>query len=347
MVVPLVVAALLVAQAPVPTPTPPPTIERVQSSSICTALRENVVPSVGAVLSNDVTIAEAGVAVGDLAQGVANAWGNDSPYGNPDVAMAQFKLLIAGGRVARNIDDIQRQLDDPKFDNPSDPALSAMKASLQEIVARQERLLNLIFQIAYAEHPADARFYAPEVQDEIHEAVRTEPPGLVHGGVFGAFAAVANEHIAQTHALEDTAASHLANLGSTCGDLTWKAVPASNVETAAISSPTVAEASSTGANTAAKTFYANLTQGTVDRSQLAPVLSDALTATVVQGYAHALTPLGAPAWQLLGTAATPKGPLSVYRLSYGGGLVLYYGFGVGADGKIVTMWIVTQRPAFI
>lgn len=336
----LIVAALLVR--PTASPTPLKVIERVQASARCTLLHENVAPSVGAVLRNDIVIQQAGTSVDNMVRSI-NGLGGDSPYGNPGVALAQVQLLDLGGRLVKNIAAIDRRLADPRFKNLSDPEVAAIRESLEHVADQQSRLLNIIFSIAYSSHPADLRYYGDPVQDQIREAIRREPRGsVVSGDVFGPFERIANENIAQTRILENVAASQIVAMARSCGDIVVNQGGGDSAVVQVPSQPPLSGSNQTDA--AAKAFYARLVRGSLDRSHLSPALSSGLTASFLETLSQELSALGAPAWQSVGKGTTPSGPVSVYRLSYGNGVTLYYGYGADSVGMVFALFVGTQRP---
>lgn len=344
----LIIAALLVA--PTPSPTPLKVIAHARASAACALLHENIAPSVGAVLRNDVAIRQAGASVSEMVQSI-NGLGGDSPYGNPGVAFAQIQLLNLGNRLVQDNAEINRLLADPRFDTNSDPDLAKIKQSLQRIVDQQSRLLNIIFSMAWSSHPADLRYYPDPVQDEVREAIRREPNrSVVPGDVFGPFETIANQNIAQTQILEGATASQIVAMAPGCGDNNvMQTATQGSIDEVQPRVPEHGLAVSPGADlaaySAARDFYTQLVQGAIDRTRLSRDLDNRLTPSFVATISAELAVLGAPrSWQYVGVGNVSSGKVALYRLSYGSGVLLYYGYGADSDGTIFAIFMGTKPP---
>jgi hypothetical protein len=333
------------AAAPTTSPTPLKTIERTRTSLQCTLLRENVVPSVGAVLRNDIAIAQAGTSVDNMVRSIIRA-GSDSPYGTPGVALAQVQLLSYGQRLIQNTAEVDRRLSDSRFNDPSDPELTAIRDSLEQVSRQQEKLLNVIFGMAYSDHPAALQSYGYPIQDEVRDATRREPADRGgFGDIFNAFVTIANENIGQTRALEDTASARIVAMAPGCG---YKVEPNLAQATAGSSEPAVAPAalpeSEPTAGAAARAFYADLARDRVDRSRLSSALDHNLTPSILQTLSAELSFLGTPSWQYVGTGTIFGGRAMIYRLSYRNGVTLYYGYGASPERTIFAIFVGTHPP---
>ena len=213
----LVAAVLLAQAAPAPSTDPPPTIAHTTTSSTCTLFRNNVMQSVGRLLRNDAIIEQAGTTVDGLVVRF-NAGESDSPYHNPAVQLAQIRLAQLGTRLVQNAAAIDTLLSDARFARASNSELNTVRETLQSVSERQHRLTNIIFSIAVSGHPSDLKYYPPSTQDDLVDALRNEPGNKVIPGdqVFGPLYALATENIAQTHHLEDAAATKIVPLASLC-----------------------------------------------------------------------------------------------------------------------------------
>jgi hypothetical protein len=96
---------------------------------------------------------------------------------------------------------------------------------------------------------------------------------------------------------------------------------------------------------AAKDFYRRLVGGNIDRSRLTDEMNSSLTSAIVSDTSAQLGTLGNPLWQFVGAVSTSAGPVYVYSLRYDNGTVLYYSFGMNAQGKIFTAFIGQDKPA--
>ena len=342
----LVLAVVLASTSPA---APPPTIERTTTSIPCTILHQEVAPSVGAILRDDVEIERAGMSVDRLASSVAAAGDGDSPYSNAGVALAQVRLLDEGNRIVRNVAEIDRELADPRMGDASNPRLAAIRHLLEQVRDQQRRLESLIFEIAYSDHPADVRTYSLAVQQEIRDSIRWAAPGAVSAGVFAPFDSIAHQTIAKTHSLENFAAAQIQPMAETCGDIASDENGGARSPSATVHLDTAAEIAAAGTrageqDAAARAFYDTLANDRVDRTKLSPALDAKFSASFVTTIAEELTVLGPASWEYAGAGTSATGPVTVYRLTYASGTKLYYAFGTNAGGAIVAIFIGTQRP---
>ncbi len=331
----LIVGLLTVAMltAPSPTSTPLKEIGHVRASVPCAILRESVAPSVGAILRNDIAVEQAGVAFNHLVSAM-NDGGAD-----PGVGFAQVQILNWANRIEQNISEVNRRLEDPRFaDNLHSGNLGPIRESLQRVVAQQEKLLNVLYSLAYSGSPDDLRAYPDPVQDEMRRVIRYTH--TLQGGVFSAISKIAKENIGATRALENNAASRVAPMATSCG----YTVPQPGEEPSPVT--TIAPANSAGIAASvdsrpAKQFYDQLAANHVDRSRLTSAFSDRVTDSVLKTISAGLAALGPATWTYLGDGTIPGGAAQVYRLTYGGGLTAYYGFG-SADGLVFGFAFSTQ-----
>jgi hypothetical protein len=250
----------------------------------------------------------------------------------------------------QNIAEVNRQLSDPRFNDPSDPDVARVKASLERVVGQQSKLLNIIFSIAYSERLTDSRFYPDTVQQELVDAVRRSPKGAVTpGDIFGPFAVIANENIAQTQALENTAAAQIVTMAPSCGDHVATSSPSQDSTDYAAPQPTKVDSAVIppavrAADITARAFFTSLLQGNIDRSHLSPALDSNLTPSFVETISTQLAALRTPTWGYVGTRTYPSGDALVYRLEYGNGVTLYYSYGADSKGTIFAILIGTRPP---
>lgn len=104
---------------------------------------------------------------------------------------------------------------------------------------------------------------------------------------------------------------------------------------------TLAEAPAVTA--AAKSTYAQLASGTLDRSKLTPEVNNAITDSLAQTISQQLGSLGKPQWQFFKRVSTPKGEVSVYRLSWPT-VTLDYQFGLNEKGQVWALMLTPERP---
>ncbi|MBV8726517.1 MAG: hypothetical protein JO233_01925 [Candidatus Eremiobacteraeota bacterium] len=95
--------------------------------------------------------------------------------------------------------------------------------------------------------------------------------------------------------------------------------------------------------TAAKTFYAQLVLGKVDRSKLSTEVNNAITDPLLGTFSKQLSEAGTPTWQYVKEMKTPWGPSSIYKLTYPK-TVLYFYFGVSSAGTIYNVYFGNQPP---
>lgn len=355
-----------IATAP-PAVSPLKVIEHAHVTAACSMLREDVAPSVGDVLRNDVAIQQAGAAVSRMASSIALApepvtggmygkssegggsHGDDSPYDNPGVAFAQIRLLQLGDALVRNAADANRLLNDPRYADLADPQIVSIRQAVQTVLDQQQRLANVIFAMAYSSHPADLQMYPPSIQDQVRETIRSEPRrSVVSGDIFGPVARIANQNIARTHILEDAAAARIVTMAPTCGDVVASPVPRSAqgvIATAPLNaSPASPSVNDRARSSAAQTTYQELAQDRLDRSRLSATLNDELTPSFLDTLSQQLSLLGTPHWRYDGDGSVSGKPALVFTLSYSNGIVLYYGYGADDNGVVVALFIGTQPP---
>jgi hypothetical protein len=124
------------------TATPPPqswlenlkTITTVRSSPMCSALHERVGPAIASIIDNDAKIASSGPIFGSM-------------YHDDVITRSQLRMSMDVMRmenlitpIAENITSAQAQLSRL----PKDPDLDAVRAQLQDLIARQNDALNII-----------------------------------------------------------------------------------------------------------------------------------------------------------------------------------------------------------
>lgn len=219
-----------------PTPTPLKVIGHERTSALCTLLHENIARSVGDVLLNDAAIDRAGDAVAGMIISINSHAGDttiDPTSGrvvdmapddslwlfgdpNPGVAMAEIKLLAIGGQIVRNSAEIDRLLADPRFADPANAQGAAIKADLQRVEQQQTQMENVIFAIAYTEHPANILWYPDPIRQEIQDVMQHAPRNAETTNVFSALGAIANANIVRTHVLENAAAGDIMTVARLC-----------------------------------------------------------------------------------------------------------------------------------
>jgi hypothetical protein len=160
MVMGVVLFAQIVTAPPVVSPSavpsaPPPTIVHVQSSTLCTALRENVAPALFGLMRND-TLVKVGRAsllnLGNLqkhGQLVSSYNESGAAHVTSPLGMVQGNshLFDIGRAIERNVETIDRILADPaRF--PDQPAtddekmLARMKSELLNVLDKQKIIVN-------------------------------------------------------------------------------------------------------------------------------------------------------------------------------------------------------------
>lgn len=95
---------------------------------------------------------------------------------------------------------------------------------------------------------------------------------------------------------------------------------------------------------AAKTLYAQLLLGKVDRSKMSAAVNAALSDSLLQTLSQQLVAAGTPKWQYLKQIQSPQGHVSVYRLTYPNA-TLYMIFGVSPGGTVFNLFFGSQEPA--
>jgi hypothetical protein len=141
------------AQSVQPTPnpalgTPPPTIIRVYSRPLCSALHSTIAPAVGMMLQNDQTIAKSPPLFNDY---IRAAFDNPTQSGdaNPAMDLAVMRLENLVTPLADNVLAIQKQLEDksvfPDVAATEDQKrLAQLKAQMLQALAAQQAALDII-----------------------------------------------------------------------------------------------------------------------------------------------------------------------------------------------------------
>jgi hypothetical protein len=151
-----IVTAQVVSPSAVPSAEPPPTIVHVQSSALCTALRENVAPALFGLIRNDRLVNAGRASLLNLGnesehaplessynqQGAAQVAGS-----TPRMAEGYSHLSDLGRAIERNAETIDRILaDDSRF--PQQPktddekTLAQMKSQLLNVLDKQKLIVN-------------------------------------------------------------------------------------------------------------------------------------------------------------------------------------------------------------
>jgi hypothetical protein len=149
-----IVTAPVVSPSAVPS-APPPTIVHVQSSTLCTALRENVAPALFGLIRNDalVNVGRASLLnLGNLQEHgqLVSSYNESGPaqVASPlGMVQGNSHLFDIGRAIERNVETIDRILADPaRF--PDDPAtddektLAQMKSELLNVLVKQKAIVN-------------------------------------------------------------------------------------------------------------------------------------------------------------------------------------------------------------
>jgi membrane-bound lytic murein transglycosylase B len=111
---------------------------------------------------------------------------------------------------------------------------------------------------------------------------------------------------------------------------------------AASASPASADDPATAA--AARSFYAQMASGKIDRAHVSDTLNNALPDPLLKTVSQQLTALGPPTWEFLTRKDSPNGAVSVYKLTYKNPPVLYYYFGRTPAGTVYGAFIGKDPP---
>lgn len=196
-------------------------IGHVRSSTLCTALRQNLFPALEGLRTNDALISRgqsilvrtaedaaayaAGASQTDTSAGDpfeqeagANA-GSASPTGGGSAGseMDGFQLGIVSHNLAKNLDKVEAFLDDPHrfLDNPTsddERALALAKSRLGAVVARQRTSLNILSATAEINAANDLRSRRDVIPYE-HCMTCTQTPPFTPISAPGALAAATNQ----------------------------------------------------------------------------------------------------------------------------------------------------------
>jgi hypothetical protein len=109
------------------------------------------------------------------------------------------------------------------------------------------------------------------------------------------------------------------------------------------SSPASAPTEDPAVTRSAKTLYAEIMTGNVDRSHLSADVNSALTDSTLKTLASQLGSLGPPTWQYVKQLKTPLGNVSIYKLVYPN-ISLYMTFGATSAGTVYDVSFVKQLP---
>lgn len=136
----MLLLGLLLAAATQATPAPASwldklkTIATVRSTPVCSALHERVGPAIAAIIDNDTKLASSGPIFGSMY--------HDDVITRSELRMSfdvmRMENLITP--IAKNISSVKAQLDRL----PKDPDLDAVRAQLQDLIARQNDALNVL-----------------------------------------------------------------------------------------------------------------------------------------------------------------------------------------------------------
>jgi hypothetical protein len=93
---------------------------------------------------------------------------------------------------------------------------------------------------------------------------------------------------------------------------------------------------------AAQSLLKQVVDQDVDRSKLSSDLNQALTDALIATLSGQLKPLGTATWSYLGRIASPKGSVSVYKLTYSA-VSIYVTYG-SSEGKVYDFTLTMQSP---
>ncbi len=112
--------------------------------------------------------------------------------------------------------------------------------------------------------------------------------------------------------------------------------------------PSPAQSAQTSANPelekGAKAFYDSLVSGTPDRAHMSSDLNSAMTDDLVKTISGQLKALGTPTWTTIKSKTTADGDVAEYKLSYSGGISVYYSFGETKKGTIFLAFLGNNPP---
>jgi hypothetical protein len=155
----ILIAQMATAQGVAPSPPPsaaPPTIEHVQSSTLCTALRDNVAPALFGLLRNDqlVSVGRSSLlSLGNLSEHgqLASSYGENGAHVTEPLGVTEGNshLFDIGRSLEKNVETIDRILADPvRFpDRPAtddEKKLAQIKSDLLGILDEQKLVVNAI-----------------------------------------------------------------------------------------------------------------------------------------------------------------------------------------------------------
>ncbi len=152
----ILIAQILTAQVVSPSalPSAPPTIEHVQSSTLCTALRDNVAPALFGLIRNDklVSVGRASLLnLGSLSEHgqLASGYGENGAHVTQPLGMTEGNshLFDIGRSLEKNVETIDRILADPvRFpDHPQtddEKKLVQIKSELLSVLDMQKLVVN-------------------------------------------------------------------------------------------------------------------------------------------------------------------------------------------------------------
>jgi hypothetical protein len=149
-----IVTAQVVSPSALPSAPVPPTIEHVRSSTLCTALRDNVAPALFGLIRNDklVSVGRASLLnLGNLSEHgqLASSYGENGAHLTNPLGMAEGNshLFDIGRSLEKNVETIERILADPaRFsDHPQtddEKRLAEIKSELLSVLAKQKLVVN-------------------------------------------------------------------------------------------------------------------------------------------------------------------------------------------------------------
>lgn len=138
------------------------TIVTVKASSLCTALRKNLAPSIVGLRVNDQLITQGQAMMIKLGADAA-----DQPHGNSAVGgagaaseMDDFQMSQLARSIESNLERIQALLNDPAVfpsnqNGREESVLAAVRARLTAVMAGQQRALNIIEQTVESNEATD------------------------------------------------------------------------------------------------------------------------------------------------------------------------------------------------
>jgi len=155
----ILIAQMATAQRVAPSPPPsaaPPTIEHVQSSPLCTALRDNVAPALFGLMRNDklVSVGRASLLnLGNLSEHaqLASSYGENGAHLTNALGVTEGNshLFDIGRSLEKNVETIDRILADPaRFpDHPAtddEKKLAQIKSDLLSVLEKQKLIVNAL-----------------------------------------------------------------------------------------------------------------------------------------------------------------------------------------------------------